>query len=110
VDSKCSLYALFSYWPYTGISVLSMSSSIRCGARTVLDLPMSSRLKRAKLRKFSSSASISVTRVCKREVSGVPRSRGSGACGYRPGEEASTGQFRRRISFRARPLAYTFNG
>jgi len=38
VDSKCSLYALFSYWPYTGISVLSMSSSIRCGARTSLGL------------------------------------------------------------------------
>jgi hypothetical protein len=37
-------------------------------------LAMSSRLMRAKLPKFSSSASISVSNVCQREVSAAPRS------------------------------------
>ncbi|MGA2186720.1 MAG: hypothetical protein ABSH47_27215, partial [Bryobacteraceae bacterium] len=54
-------------------SVLSMSSTTRCGESTASALPISSRLMRASPAKFSSSASISVSNVCKREVRAAPR-------------------------------------
>ena len=51
-----------------------MSSTTRCGESIASALPISSRLSRASPAKFSSSASISVSNVCNREVRAAPRS------------------------------------
>ncbi len=75
VDSKCPLYALFSCWPYAGISVLSWSSTSRCGESRVSALAINSRLIAARPARFPSCVSSSVSNDCSREVSAAPRSR-----------------------------------
>jgi hypothetical protein len=51
-----------------------MSSTTRSGESMASTLPIRSRLIRAKAAKFPSSASISVSKDCNREVSAAPRS------------------------------------
>jgi len=51
-----------------------MSSTTGSGESMASTLPIRSRLIRAKPAKFSSSASISVSKDCNREVSAAPRS------------------------------------
>ena len=51
-----------------------MSSTVRYGEPSASALPISSRFSLASPAKFSSSASISVSKVCNREVRAAPRS------------------------------------
>src|SRR5208283_3637297 len=65
---------LRSCWPYTRISVLSMSSTTHRGEATAYAFAINSRLSAARPARFSSCVRSSVSNDCKREVNAAPRS------------------------------------